>query len=537
MTDNSSDTPNGVETGVGEPSMEDILASIRRIIAEDDSASADHLDVDGIVNADNGLESAAAIIPAVTAGAVKKDSEAANDDAANDDAANDDVLILDQLVSELETESETLDIDTEDLTLASDPAEDFNPVSSVVSDLEDRLATDRPETEDITVSTDSDDLEGLVFSNMDEVEDAKAETIPLEEFNLDTEEEDVIDVLVEDVIPEATLEETAELDPLAIDSESDLDIVKSLMADLADTSFLDDEVETQTGDMANDIEPAVEEAVSDDVVDIEIPPLEETEDLTSLDDALDLVIPEVDVPKADAVPAPEAEQDQILNDILELAIQDEEVSMDDLDLSVEEAPVSDNDENLLLQIAAEAEADAMDEDSDLAADLMDGIIGDDVETAEFTDSDVPSTEEILNELDLALAEVTQEDNQEIVELQDSDPEPEPQEELQIEPEIVATEEDKSDELIVEPQETEDMPSPARKNAIINEVTEEAASGAFAELSQAVEDQAVFTESGPRIGDIVQDALRPMLQEWLDKNLKSIVERAVTKEVKRISSGK
>jgi len=82
-----------------------------------------------------------------------------------------------------------------------------------------------------------------------------------------------------------------------------------------------------------------------------------------------------------------------------------------------------------------------------------------------------------------------------------------------------------------------MPSPARKNAIINEVTEEAASGAFAELSQAVEDQAVFTESGPRIGDIVQDALRPMLQEWLDKNLKSIVERAVTKEVKRISSGK
>jgi len=37
--------------------------------------------------------------------------------------------------------------------------------------------------------------------------------------------------------------------------------------------------------------------------------------------------------------------------------------------------------------------------------------------------------------------------------------------------------------------------------------------------------------------VVQEALRPMLKEWLDKNLKGIVERAVTKEVKRISSGK
>jgi len=36
---------------------------------------------------------------------------------------------------------------------------------------------------------------------------------------------------------------------------------------------------------------------------------------------------------------------------------------------------------------------------------------------------------------------------------------------------------------------------------------------------------------------VQGAFRPMLKEWLDANLKGIVERAVAKEVKRISSGK
>ena len=47
----------------------------------------------------------------------------------------------------------------------------------------------------------------------------------------------------------------------------------------------------------------------------------------------------------------------------------------------------------------------------------------------------------------------------------------------------------------------------------------------------------MADRGDRIGDLVQEALRPMLKEWLDKNLKGIVERAVTKEVKRISTGK
>ena len=83
-----------------------------------------------------------------------------------------------------------------------------------------------------------------------------------------------------------------------------------------------------------------------------------------------------------------------------------------------------------------------------------------------------------------------------------------------------------------------MPVHAVKtDAILDEVTESAAAGAFAELSSVVEDKAIFNERGPRIGDLVQEALRPMLKEWLDANLKGIVERAVAKEVKRISTGK
>jgi len=86
------------------------------------------------------------------------------------------------------------------------------------------------------------------------------------------------------------------------------------------------------------------------------------------------------------------------------------------------------------------------------------------------------------------------------------------------------------------QETSMPVKAVKTDTIIDEVTETATAGAFAELNQVVEDKAVFNERGPRIGDLVQDALRPMLKEWLDANLKGIVERAVTKEVKRISKG-
>ena len=77
----------------------------------------------------------------------------------------------------------------------------------------------------------------------------------------------------------------------------------------------------------------------------------------------------------------------------------------------------------------------------------------------------------------------------------------------------------------------------KTDAIIDEVTETATAGAFASLNQVVEEKATVAERGDRIGDLVTEALQPMLKEWLDKNLKGIVERAVTKEVKRISSGK
>lgn len=88
------------------------------------------------------------------------------------------------------------------------------------------------------------------------------------------------------------------------------------------------------------------------------------------------------------------------------------------------------------------------------------------------------------------------------------------------------------------KETADMARAAAKSdAILDDVTETATADAFASLNQLVEEQAITAERGDRIGDLVMEALRPMLKEWLDSNLKGIVERAVTKEVKRIASGK
>jgi len=89
------------------------------------------------------------------------------------------------------------------------------------------------------------------------------------------------------------------------------------------------------------------------------------------------------------------------------------------------------------------------------------------------------------------------------------------------------------------EETTDMARTAAKNTdvIMDDVTEIATSSVFAQLNQVVEEKAIVAERGDRVGDLVMEALRPMLKNWLDANLKGIVERAVTKEVKRISSGK
>jgi cell pole-organizing protein PopZ len=66
--------------------------------------------------------------------------------------------------------------------------------------------------------------------------------------------------------------------------------------------------------------------------------------------------------------------------------------------------------------------------------------------------------------------------------------------------------------------------------LISSPTAEAASSAFSQLSRTL----AMPAEERTLEDVVRELLRPMLKEWLDKNLSGIVETAVQAEVERIS---
>ncbi len=75
-------------------------------------------------------------------------------------------------------------------------------------------------------------------------------------------------------------------------------------------------------------------------------------------------------------------------------------------------------------------------------------------------------------------------------------------------------------------------------------TVDLAASAFARLHQVVQDsvpQPAAPDPGPFIGgngktveDLVKEMLRPMLKEWLDRNLPPMVERHVEREIARLT---
>lgn len=67
-----------------------------------------------------------------------------------------------------------------------------------------------------------------------------------------------------------------------------------------------------------------------------------------------------------------------------------------------------------------------------------------------------------------------------------------------------------------------------KEHILSEVTERYVATAFENL-----DHAMKAEPPRSFDDIAADIMRPMLQEWLDKNLPSLVERLVREEIERV----
>ena len=72
---------------------------------------------------------------------------------------------------------------------------------------------------------------------------------------------------------------------------------------------------------------------------------------------------------------------------------------------------------------------------------------------------------------------------------------------------------------------------AVKNDLVNETTASAASDAFQTLTQTVR---VSEGEGRTLEDIVIEMVRPMIKDWLDANLPSIVEEKVEDEVQRLA---
>ncbi len=69
------------------------------------------------------------------------------------------------------------------------------------------------------------------------------------------------------------------------------------------------------------------------------------------------------------------------------------------------------------------------------------------------------------------------------------------------------------------------------DGIIAERTADAASKAFMNLSQSVQ---VSDGRGRTLEDMVEEMIRPMIKDWLDANLATIVEEKVEEEVQRVA---
>ncbi len=460
---------NGVSSG--EPSMEDILASIRKIISEDEPVAMESPeDVFVDLKSDAEIET------------VEVDFEDLN--------TVDDPLAVAETV---DAEQTLVDLDVEavlsDMNLA-DASEDVKPDENILDMLgmEIPLEADAPEAEIETYTARSEDLAPPMSDKSDTDEmDALLDGILL------APDEDLGDV--EETAPQAA----------TVDNDPDLELVKTLMADLSDDQGLgletDDDLDSLLAipeieaeavqELVESDEPEVAEEIEEDILS-DILNMTLDDEIKShpedLDIATDLVTP--DTVAADELANLEA------NDIAE---------------QIETAETADELPSLA-DIAAAAQADAVEAETaavsapnPLAATAGLAAAGAGLAALGATAlGNEPVSEDAADPQDITPTLSTQTET----------PEPVP------------------------PSKEPSMPVQAvNTDTILDDVTESAAAGAFAELNSVVEEKAVFNERGPRIGDLVQEALRPMLKDWLDANLKGIVERAVAKEVKRISSGK
>jgi len=74
-------------------------------------------------------------------------------------------------------------------------------------------------------------------------------------------------------------------------------------------------------------------------------------------------------------------------------------------------------------------------------------------------------------------------------------------------------------------------APPARPALVSEHTSRQVAAAFEELSEAF-----ASRSRKTFDEMAEEMLRPMLQDWLDNNLPTLVERLVREEIERVARG-
>jgi cell pole-organizing protein PopZ len=77
------------------------------------------------------------------------------------------------------------------------------------------------------------------------------------------------------------------------------------------------------------------------------------------------------------------------------------------------------------------------------------------------------------------------------------------------------------------------PAPIAVESLVSERAATAAASSFGQLSAAI----AMPKGDRTLEDVVRELLRPLLQQWLDDNLPTIVQQAVETEVERIARGR
>jgi cell pole-organizing protein PopZ len=209
---------------------------------------------------------------------------------------------------------------------------------------------------------------------------------------------------------------------------------------------------------------------------------------------------EVDAPEALADPEPEPEPE-----VAEVAEEEEVLEL--------------TDEEEVLELTDEVQDDGT------VVNLNTGeeVPGDDAPDGVVEEPQEEDEEEI--ELEMVDSDEPTEQPEENIAQPEADPEPEP--EAEPEPEPVA---------VAEPEPVDALAAEAAdrlvsENPAMNSVASLSALAAAVDTHRRAVDPSI----GPRtIEDLVKDVMRPMIREWLDDNLPSLVERMVGREIERLT---